>query len=344
MRRRSEPGPDPRDVALGLVVTGVRAAAFAGRVAFASLRVAARAPIVGPPVRRATEGLASTGRAGRLRARSRLEGVGGEVLAAPELERALDQALESPLTDAFGRSLAEHRVVDRVAGPVIDAADVEAALEDERAQRLVGQVVRSPELRRGVEEIVASPEVRAALTRQTTSMAGELAQRARRRATRLDGAEKPYAGIATRGVALALDAAIVNLVVLVSAALLGLIGSLVGGVETDWLVPALLGVGWMLTAAAYFVPFWALVGQTPAMRVMRLRVADAAGKAPSVGRSVVRLFGLLLAIVPLFAGFLPVLFDRRRRGLHDFLAGTVVLYVEDPQVEGLQSSLVGEAR
>jgi hypothetical protein len=38
----------------------------------------------------------------------------------------------------------------------------------------------------------------------------------------------------------------------------------------------------------------------------------------------VRFAGLLLAIVPLFAGFLPVLFDERRRGLPDYLAGTVV--------------------
>ena len=36
--------------------------------------------------------------------------------------------------------------------------------------------------------------------------------------------------------------------------------------------------------------------------------------------------GLVLAIVPLFAGFIPVLFTARRRGLPDFLAGTVVVY------------------
>jgi hypothetical protein len=40
----------------------------------------------------------------------------------------------------------------------------------------------------------------------------------------------------------------------------------------------------------------------------------------------VRLIGLLLAIIPMFAGFLPVLFDRRRRALQDYLAGTVVVY------------------
>ena len=44
--------------------------------------------------------------------------------------------------------------------------------------------------------------------------------------------------------------------------------------------------------------------------------------------------GLVLAIVPLFAGFLPVLVDDRRRALQDFLAGTVVLYADhDPVPE-----------
>jgi uncharacterized RDD family membrane protein YckC len=40
----------------------------------------------------------------------------------------------------------------------------------------------------------------------------------------------------------------------------------------------------------------------------------------------VRLVGLGLAIVPMFAGFVPVLFTQQRRGLQDFLAGTVVLH------------------
>jgi uncharacterized RDD family membrane protein YckC len=44
--------------------------------------------------------------------------------------------------------------------------------------------------------------------------------------------------------------------------------------------------------------------------------------------------GLALAIIPLFAGFVPVLVDDRRRGLHDLLAGTVVLHAtaEPPPV------------
>ena len=78
----------------------------------------------------------------------------------------------------------------------------------------------------------------------------------------------------------------------------------------------------------YFVLFWSVTGQTPGMRAMQVRVARENGNLPSVGRAFVRLIGLLLAIVPLFAGFLPILFDARRRGLPDYLARTVVVYAD----------------
>ena len=53
---------------------------------------------------------------------------------------------------------------------------------------------------------------------------------------------------------------------------------------------------------------------------MRLRVIDRSGEPPHLARALLRVVGLGLAIIPLFAGFLPVLFDARRRGIHDLLA------------------------
>jgi uncharacterized RDD family membrane protein YckC len=138
----------------------------------------------------------------------------------------------------------------------------------------------------------------------------------------------PYAGIATRGVALSIDAVLSQGIFVIGAALLGLIGSLVGEVRPGWLVPVALSAGWALTLASYFVGFWSVTGQTPGMRLMHLRVVARDGAPPGTGRGLVRLAGLLLSIVPLFAGFLPVLVDDRRRGLADFLAGTVVVYVD----------------
>jgi uncharacterized RDD family membrane protein YckC len=60
------------------------------------------------------------------------------------------------------------------------------------------------------------------------------------------------------------------------------------------------------------------------MYLMGVRVTNARGDRPSFLRSAVRLVGLVFSIFILFAGFLPVLFDSKRRGLADFLAGTVV--------------------
>jgi uncharacterized RDD family membrane protein YckC len=105
-----------------------------------------------------------------------------------------------------------------------------------------------------------------------------------------------------------------------------LVAFLVGGLRPEWLVGVLLASGWMLVVGIYFVLFWSSAGQTPGMRLLRVRVLGPDGAAPSVARSLVRLVGLVLAIVPLFAGFIPVLFDERRRGLPDFVARTVVVY------------------
>ena len=140
----------------------------------------------------------------------------------------------------------------------------------------------------------------------------------------------PYAGIASRALALAIDAALVNLVVLVGGAVIALAGSLVGGLEFETLGRVLAAGAWATVVAAYFVFFWTATGQTPGMRIMELRVTTAAGTRPGFWRSVVRLVGLVVAIVPLFAGFLPVLVDDRRRGLPDMVAGTVVLYADRP--------------
>jgi uncharacterized RDD family membrane protein YckC len=139
----------------------------------------------------------------------------------------------------------------------------------------------------------------------------------------------PYAGLATRAVALAADVGIAHVIVFAGGAILALVASLVGDPDFGTLGRVLAACAWATVVGFYFVLFWSTAGRTPGMRVMALRVMDGTGRHPSVARSIVRLIGLALCILPLFAGFLTVLVDDRRRGLHDFLAGTVVVYVED---------------
>ena len=88
---------------------------------------------------------------------------------------------------------------------------------------------------------------------------------------------------------------------------------------------------YLLWVVGYFVTFWATTGQTPGSRALRLRVRAAGGERLRPRRALLRFVGLTLAALPLFAGFLMILVDDRRRGLHDRLARTVV--VEDAREE-----------
>ena len=151
------------------------------------------------------------------------------------------------------------------------------------------------------------------------------------------GVSTPYAGIATRAVALALDVLIVDLVALVVGALFALVGSLVTDIHLDTVGKLLAAAAWAIFVVSYFVAFWSSVGQTPGMRWLGLRVTTADGGAVSPGRALIRVIGLGLAIIPLFAGFLPVLVDDHRRALQDFMAGTVVVYVEDAAAPAILS-------
>ena len=69
MARRS----DATDVAIGVGVLGLRIGGAAAKVAVASARLTMRAPIVGPPLRAATDRLAADGRNARLGAERWIE-------------------------------------------------------------------------------------------------------------------------------------------------------------------------------------------------------------------------------------------------------------------------------
>jgi uncharacterized RDD family membrane protein YckC len=54
-------------------------------------------------------------------------------------------------------------------------------------------------------------------------------------------------------------------------------------------------------------------------------------------QALLRTIGLSLAIIPCFLGFVPALFDSRRRALPDYLAGTVVVY-DEPSPTAVRAS------
>lgn len=269
-----------------------------------------------------------------------------EILSAPEIARVVDRALAGSLPEEIARSIARHRVIERIAAELVATGEMErlmtAALESPQALEFSDKLLASDQTQHAIRHLASSPELREAIAKQTTGLADEMVGGVRASGTRLDDRaeqvvrRKPrpepskYGGIATRAFALATDAALTIVLVMAAVGIVSLIASLVGGLRPSWLVGVLLGAGWIVVVATYFTLFWSTAGQTPGMRLLRLRVRGPGGGPPSIGRSLVRFVGLVLAIIPLFAGFIPVLFTERRRGLPDWLANTVVLYDDPP--------------
>jgi len=76
----------------------------------------------------------------------------------------------------------------------------------------------------------------------------------------------------------------------------------------------------------YFIYFHAVTGQTVGKLVCGLHVVTAAGSRPlGWGRSTVRCVGYFVSSF-LHMGFLWVVFNRKKRGWHDYFAGSMVVY------------------
>jgi uncharacterized RDD family membrane protein YckC len=143
-----------------------------------------------------------------------------------------------------------------------------------------------------------------------------------------------YAGLVTRAIAYSLDLALVNLVALLVGVAVALVTSVLHRLphQLETALAVALACAYVVWVLAYFAAFWSTTGQTPGDRVMRIRVIDAQG-ADRIGpaRAVARFVGVVLATIPLLAGFLIMLWDDRRRCLQDRIARTVVVHAAPPE-------------
>ena len=73
-----------------------------------------------------------------------------------------------------------------------------------------------------------------------------------------------------------------------------------------------------------------MAGRTPGMRLLRLRIINPYGEPPGALRALVRTAGYVLSFATLSLGFLWIGFDREKRGLHDWIAGTYVIRSTPP--------------
>lgn len=254
----------------------------------------------------------------------------------------------------LGVNRAVERAVDRSVDRALESESVERAtervLDSELVDRVWQKVLESDEAQQLVERVAEAPEVRSAITSQGVGLLEDLRRSARQAARTLDDgldrfarrlARKPqrsarpiYAGGATRLLALGLDAAILNGILLAIAALLSaLINSVFEPSDSAQAVTIAFGLfAWLIAAALYLAVFWSLAERTPGMTFFALRIFDEVdGRVPPV-QDIRRLIGFILAAIPLGLGFIGILTDDRRRGWHDRFARTVVLYA-DPDID-----------
>jgi uncharacterized RDD family membrane protein YckC len=108
-------------------------------------------------------------------------------------------------------------------------------------------------------------------------------------------------------------------------------------------IAALFGTaGFAFAASAiYMALFWYLFGSTLGQLLFGLRVVRSDGsRFLSLPQVVVRVIGFYISMAVLFLGFLWILIDSDRRGWHDKLARTKVIYTFDaPAVDEMPGIL-----
>lgn len=92
--------------------------------------------------------------------------------------------------------------------------------------------------------------------------------------------------------------------------------------------PAFAALGMLIIVVPwlYFAGFESSRSQaTPGKVLMHLIVTDLAGNKPTFARTTLRFFGKFISTLIVFIGFLMIAFTKKRQGLHDKIAGCLVL-------------------
>src|SRR5262245_19565924 len=137
------------------------------------------------------------------------------------------------------------------------------------------------------------------------------------------------AGFVTRLAALIADLIIVWVALRGTLSLLRVIEHALRRFAPPVSVSNMLLVSGPVITCLYCIVLWWLRGQTPGKWLLGIRVVTVGGGRVGIVRAAVRFAGYLLSALPFYLGFFWVP-GRERRGFHDRLAGTEVVYVRRP--------------
>ena len=85
-------------------------------------------------------------------------------------------------------------------------------------------------------------------------------------------------------------------------------------------------ISYVLPALAVIM-FWVYKQATPGKMIFNAKIVDAkTGEKPTTGQWIIRYLGYIPSAIALGLGFLWVIWDKKKQGWHDKMAGTVVVY------------------
>lgn len=130
-----------------------------------------------------------------------------------------------------------------------------------------------------------------------------------------------FGGPGERLVAYILD----TIIIAVGVILAVIVGLLVTAIVPVLGIPLLI-LAVLIISVGYFPYFWVRGGQTLGMRPFHLYVVrDKDGGPVGAGAAILRLIGYWIDGLVFYLGFIWILIDKRKRGWHDLIAGTVVV-------------------
>jgi uncharacterized RDD family membrane protein YckC len=319
-----------------------------------------------PPASRSRSPAARMLGAGARGAERIAEATGVDKAIEDATEEAIVRALRSPAVErAIVRVLVEENAIGRaVEQALTDDEVVEAvtrALDSEVADRVWEEILASPKAQMLVERVAEAPEVRAAIAQQgvglitdvgrrltvLTEAVDDAAEEVAHRLFRRPGheAETNQVGLVTRALAAVVDLALLGALFSITSGVLASIIPAISGDGDGLSIWGVLtwGVVGFVVGGAIFVAFWALIGQTPGMRFLSIHLDADGSQEIGLKRALRRIVAVPLSLLPLGLGFFAILLSPQRRGWHDRIADTTVLYDEEVK-EAPWSQLKRKAR
>ncbi len=218
-----------------------------------------------------------------------------------------------------------------VASNALDVVRSQAVGLDEFIARWIGRLRRRP-----YTGPPGRPGELADGARRTAAPPGDAAG-ARIPAAAQQSLQGRYAGFASRFAGYAVDACASTVVFMLALAAVSFAVSVVTGKSVNWnrddTWAGIAYAGWLFV---YFAYSWAASGKTFGMAMLGVRVVGSDGADAGAWRAVVRTLALPLSFLVFGLGFTGILLGRRRRALHDVMAGTVVIYSWDARAARLR--------